>query len=140
VRLVTHMVFSFAVAMWLVPIVYAPYTLMASVLTTVFIDMIGHTRNHGVIRRTWVTHDWLLSALTTVVPLSIVYTLMFPVPIINLLIINETTLITHLMLDAITGHTFLLTRRLSGGGIEWDDPWANTAFIVLGLLLIVLRL
>jgi hypothetical protein len=140
VRLVTHMVFSFAVAMWLVPIAYVPYTLMASVLTTVFIDMIGHTRNHGVIRRTWVTHDWLLSALTTVVPLSIVYVLMFPVPIINLLIINETTLITHLMLDAITGHTFLLTHKLRGGGVEWNDPWANAAFIALGLLLIVLRL
>ena len=139
-RLATHVVFSSAVAMWLVPIEYAPYTFMTSVLTTVFIDMIGHTRKHGVVRRTWVTHDWLLSTLTTVVPLSIIYASMFPVPIINLLIINETTLITHLMLDAITGNTFLLTRRLRGGGVEWDDPWANTAFIILGLLLIVLRI
>jgi hypothetical protein len=41
------------------------------------------------------------------------------------------------MLDGITGHTFILTKRIGHEYVEWDNTVANGLFIVLGLVLVL---
>jgi len=135
-RVRTHVVFSTAVALWLVT---AWQTLLITPLTTILIDMLGHSRSHGIPRRIWLTHDWLLSLFIFVLPLSWVYTWtpLIHVPLTTAFIINAVTLYTHLMLDGITGHTFFLTKRIGHAIVEWDNPVANGLFIALGLILVL---
>jgi hypothetical protein len=74
-----------------------------------------------------------------VLPLSWVYTWtpLIHVPLTTALIINTTTLYTHLMLDGFTGHTFILTKRIGHAIVEWDNPVANGLFTALGLILVL---
>jgi hypothetical protein len=41
------------------------------------------------------------------------------------------------MLDGITGHTLILTKRVGHAIVEWDNPVANGLFIALGLILVL---
>jgi len=109
-------------------------------LTTFLIDALGHSRSHGIPRRIWLTHDWLLSLFIFVLPLSWVYTWtpLIHVPLTTALIINTTTLYTHLMLDGFTGHTFFLTKRVGHAIVEWDNPVANGLFTFIGIVLIAM--
>jgi len=134
-RVHTHVVFSTAVALWFVT---AWQTALLAPLTTFLIDALGHSKNHGIPRRTWLTHDWLLSLIIFILPLSWVYTWtpLIHVPLLTALGINAVTLYTHLMLDGITGHTFFLTKRIGHAYVEWNNPIANGLFIVLGIVLI----
>jgi len=136
VRVHTHVVFSTAVALWLIT---AWQTALLASLTTVLIDALGHTKNHGVPHRIWLTHDWLLSLFIFILPLSWVYTWvpLFHTSLLTALGINAITLYTHLMLDSITGHTFFLTKRIGHAYVEWDNPIANGFFIALGLILVL---
>jgi hypothetical protein len=137
-RVHTHVVFSTAVALWFVT---TWQTVLLSPLTTVLIDALGHTKNHGIPHRIWLTHDWLLSLPIFILPLSWVYTWtpLFHVTLLTAFIINTTTLYTHLMLDGMTGHTFIMTKRIGHAIVEWDNPVANGLFIVLGIVLIAYR-
>ena len=92
-RVHTHIVFSTAVALWLVT---AWQTLLITPLTTILIDMLGHSRSHGIPRRIWLTHDWLLSLPIFILPLSWVYTWtpLIHVPLLTAFIINAVTLHT----------------------------------------------
>ena len=134
-RIHTHVVFSTAVALWFIT---AWQTALIAPLTTILIDMIGHSRSHGIPHRIWLTHDWLLSLPIFILPLSWVYTWspLFHVSLLTALGINAITLYTHLMLDGISGHTFFLTKRIGHAYVEWDNPVANGLFIVLGAVLI----
>jgi len=136
-RVHTHVVFSTAVALW---IVTAWQTVLIAPLTTFLIDALGHSRSHGIPRRIWLTHDWLLSLFIFVLPLSWVYTWtpLIHVPLTTALIINTTTLYTHLMLDGFTGHTFFLTKRVGHAIVEWDNPVANGLFTFIGIVLIAM--
>jgi hypothetical protein len=136
-RLNTHIAFSTAVALWLAT---TWQTALLSPLTTLLIDTLGHNRKHGIPHRIWLTHDWLLSLFIFVLPLSWVYTWapLIHVPLTTALIINTTTLYTHLVLDGFTGHTFILMRRVGRAYIEWDNPVANGLFIIIGVVLIVM--
>jgi len=135
-RVHTHVVFSTAVALWLIT---TWQTALIAPLTMVLIDMLGHTKNHGIPHRIWLTHDWLLSPFIFILPLSWVYTWvpLIHVPLLTALIINTTTLYTHLMLDGITGHTFFLMKRIGHAYIEWNNPVANGFFIALGIILVL---
>jgi len=137
-RVLTHVVFSTATALW---VVTTWQTLLLSPLTTVLIDALGHTRSHGIPRRVWLTHDWVLSLPIFILPLSWLYTWapIIHVSLLTALIINAVTLYTHLMLDAITGHTFFMTRRVGHAIVRWDNPIANWLFIILGIALIVYK-
>lgn len=136
-RIHTHAVFSTAVALWLAT---TWQTALLAPLTTFLIDALGHSRNHGIPHRIWLTHDWLLSLFIFVLPLSWVYswTPLIHVPLTTALIINTTTLYTHLMLDGITGHTFILTKRVGHAYIEWDNPVANGLFIIVSVVLVIM--
>ena len=122
--------------MWLIT---AWQTALLAPLTTVLIDALGHNRSHGIPHRIWLTHDWVLSLFIFVLPLSWVYTWtpLIHVPLTTALIINTTTLYTHLMLDGFTGHTFILTKRIGHAIVEWDNPVANGLFTALGLILVL---
>jgi hypothetical protein len=132
-KLKTHIIFSMAVALWFATTWQA---VVLSPITTYLIDAIGHSRRHGMPRRTWVTHDWVLSMLTLVLPLSWLYTLIH-IPLTTALIINAATLYSHLALDAVTGHTFIATRKIGHAIFEWDDPKINALFAALGAALII---
>ena len=67
------------------------------------------------------------------------WTPLIHVPLTTALIINTTTLYTHLMLDGITGHTFILTKRIGHAIVEWDNPVANGLFTALGIVLIAYK-
>jgi hypothetical protein len=136
-RLSTHIAFSTAVVLWLAT---TWQTALLSPLTTLLIDALGHNMNHGIPHRTWLTHDWVLSLPIFILPLSWVYTWtpLIHVPLTTALIINTTTLYTHLMLDGFTGHTFILMRRVGHAYIEWDNPVANGLFIVISIVLIIM--
>jgi hypothetical protein len=135
-RTFTHAFFSMAVALWAVP---AWQTVVLAPMTTLFIDILGHSRNHGMPRRGWVTHDWVLSLFVFVIPLSLLYsfTFFFAVSFLTAFIINAITLYTHLMLDSITGHTFIMRRVVGNAYVGWDNPLVNISFLVLGAVLIV---
>jgi hypothetical protein len=135
-RVHTHVVFSTAVALWLATMWQ---TALLAPFTTILIDMIGHSRSHGIPHRIWLTHDWLLSLPIFILPLSWVctWTPLIHVPLTTALIINATTLYTHLMLDGFTGHTFVLMKRVGHAYVEWNNPVANGFFIVLGLMLVL---
>jgi len=137
-RVLTHVVFSTAVALWFVT---TWQTVLLSPLATVLIDALGHTKNHGIPHRIWLTHDWLLSLPIFILPLSWVYTWtpLFHVTLLTAFIINTTTLYTHLMLDGMTGHTFIMTKRVGHAIVEWDNPVANTIFVFIGIVLIAYR-
>jgi hypothetical protein len=132
----THVVFSTAVALWAVT---SWQTALLAPFTTILIDMLGHSRSHGIPHRTWLTHDWVLSLPIFILPLSWVYTWtpLIHVPLTTALTINAVTLYTHLMLDGITGHTFILMKRVGHAYIDWDNPVANGLFIALGLILVL---
>jgi len=136
-RVLTHVVFSTAVALW---VVTTWQTLLLSPLTTVLIDVLGHSKRHGIPHRIWLTHDWVLSLIIFALPLSWLYTQspIFHVSLLTALIINAVTLYTHLMLDAITGHTFFMTRRVGHAIVRWDDPVVNWLFLILGITLMAM--
>ena len=135
-RVHTHVVFSTAVVLWLAT---TWQTALLAPFTTILIDMIGHSRSHGIPHRIWLTHDWLLSLPIFILPLSWVYTWvpLIHVSLLTALVINTVTLYTHLMLDGITGHTFFLTKRIGHTYIEWNNPVANGFFIALGIILVL---
>ena len=135
-KLRTHIVFTTAVALWLAT---TWQTALLSPLTTFLIDTLGHSRNHGIPHRTWLTHDWVLSMPLFVLPLSWVYTWtpLIHVPLLTALTINTVTLYTHLVLDGLSGHTFILAKRVGHAYIEWNNPVVNGLFIALGIALII---
>ena len=134
-RVHTHVVFSTAVALWAIT---TWQTALLAPLTTFLIDALGHSKNHGIPHRIWLTHDWILSLPIFILLLSWIYSWvsLFHVSLLTALIINTTTLYTHLIADCISGHTFILTKRVGHAYVEWDNPIANGLFIVLGIVLI----
>ena len=135
-RIITHAFFSTAVALWVVP---TWQTFVLASLTTLFIDILGHSKNHGIPHRIWVTHDWVYSLFIFIIPLSLLYsfTFFFAVSFLTAFIINAITLYTHLMLDSITGRTFIMRRPVGHAYVEWDNPLVNILFIALSGALIV---
>jgi len=135
-RIITHAFFSTAVALWVVP---TWQTFVLASLTTLFIDILGHSKNHGIPHRIWITHDWVYSLFIFIIPLSLLYsfTFFFAVSFLTAFIINVITLYTHLMLDSITGHTFIMRRPVGHAYVGWDNPLVNMLFIALSGALIV---
>jgi hypothetical protein len=135
-RIITHAFFSTAVALWVVP---TWQTFVLASLTTLFIDILGHSKNHGIPHRIWITHDWVYSLFIFIIPLSLLYsfTFFFAVSFLTAFIINAITLYTHLMLDSITGRTFIMRRPVGHAYVEWNNPLVNMLFIALGGALIV---
>lgn len=135
-RIITHAIFSTAVALWVVP---TWQTFVLASLTTLFIDILGHSKNHGIPHRIWITHDWVYSLFIFIIPLSLLYsfTFFFAVSFLTAFIINAITLYTHLMLDSITGRTFIMRRPVGHAYVEWNNPLVNMLFIALSGALIV---
>ena len=139
-RLVTHVLFTMGLIALLLTYYSVPISAMAvfvpmAGVIQMFIDAIGHTRNHGYVHRTWVTHDLILSLLTVVAPFTYVLVWMNE-PLLTSLITATASLYSHLMLDYMTGGLFILTRRIHGLGIEYDNPVANGLFTLIGVVML----
>lgn len=142
-RLATHAIFTLGL------VAYALTQLHTGLATTwglavlaaaaqYYIDAIGHSRNHGYIHRTFITHDAVIGLGTVTAPLTALPTLLLGVPPTASLLAATLSLYSHLALDYLTGNVFVLTRRIHGHYMEYDNPGGNALFIVLGLLLMFL--
>ena len=136
-RLLTHIMFAMGLVLYTTGSAYAA---VFAVLAQVIIDVLGHTHSHGYVRRSWVTHDAILSLLTVVLPMTLLTTYYVG----NLLLSTYAmtlALYSHLFLDWLTeGCIFIMRKRVGGLGIPYNQPVANTLFILLGILLLFMAI
>ena len=141
-KLITHVMFNMGLLAYLLVRLSTPMTwlymlISVGVVTQFYIDLLGHTRNHGFTHRSWVTHDAVLSLATVVAPFTAL-TMLLGVNYLLGVFTGLVSLYSHLFLDYMTGNVFVLARRVHGYYIEYDNPVANALFIVIGLVLIFL--
>lgn len=135
-KLITHFVFTGGItitALYLLTGSINSVLVLLAVLFQSWIDLF-HSRSHGYVRRTWVAHDLVFSLFTVSLPLIIVAQLLQQ-PLLPSMITGLLTLYNHLMLDFMTGHIYIMGRRIKGFPFEYNDPYLNTVFIALGVLI-----
>ncbi len=134
-RLLTHIVFTMGLVLYATGNAYA---MVFAVLAQVIIDVLGHTHSHGYVRRSWVTHDAVLSLITVVLPMTLLTTYYVGNIVLSAYAMTL-ALYSHLFLDWLTeGGIFIMRERVRGLGIPYNQPVANALFILLGILLLTM--
>ena len=156
-RATTHNLFSVGLILYVVS--YSGYPLLitvllmvvATVFTNFLIDKVGHTREDGVPRRTWVTHSVVTAplwgaaawALTIIVPAALVG--VFPPGLVLLALFSALGAVagwSHLFLDSLTeGGIFAPGgKRWALAHFSYDNRSLNLGLSALGLTLLFVAL
>jgi membrane-bound metal-dependent hydrolase YbcI (DUF457 family) len=108
-------------------------------------DHLGHERKGFGTRRTWITHS-IFTGSALGLFLGILLALGFeyanlPFSFVVFALQGFVSALSHLFLDAITeGGIFILTKRFALAHFKYDNPFLNTGFALLGILLLALSL
>jgi len=108
-------------------------------------DRAGHERKGLTIRRTWVTHSiFTASALGIFLGILLAFGFEYvnlPFSFIAFALQGFVSALSHLFLDAITeGGIFIFTKRFALAHFRYNNPFLNTGFALLGMLLFFLSL
>jgi len=156
-RSTTHNLFSAGLILYVVsysgypPLITVLLMVVATVFTNFLIDKVGHTREDGVPRRTWVTHSVVTAplwgaaawALTIIVPAALVG--VFPPGLVLLALFSALGAVagwSHLFLDSLTeGGIFAPGgKRWALAHFSYDNRSLNLGLSALGLTLLFVAL
>jgi Protein of unknown function (DUF1286) len=153
-KLVTHNIFSIGLMLFVVSLFGRPLlvtvflAVVATLLTNLVIDKVGHAGGVGVARRTWLTHSIITApfwgaavwALTLVIPAALVG--VFPPDPVLLHWFASLGVVaawSHLLLDWVTeGGVFAFDgRRRALAHFSYDNLPLNLGFSALGVALLL---